>query len=345
MRRRQLPTAALAAAALGTGPAQAEPARAVALDSWGSFHVGGKLVQVSGKPVREVVFSPGGVPAKMDPNGTYMAGAMYAQYMIPADRRGTAPLLMWHGGGLTGVTWETTPDGREGFQHYFLRRGWPVYVSDAVERGRAGWSMYPDVFPGEPLFLTLDNPYERFRIGDGPGSFARGTTLPGVEFPADRDSYLQFAKQNVPRWTTTDDMATDAYIALLEKVGPSVVMVHSQGGFFGWRVAQARPELVRALVLLEPAAVGHPARAAALKSIPQLMVYGDNIVGDARWPTIRANGLHFASAIRDAGGSVDVVDLPEHGIKGSSHMMMMDRTSDRVAAVVQDWLATKGFWR
>jgi len=61
---------------------------------------------------------------------------------------------MWHGGGLTGVTYETTPDGREGWLNYFLRKGWSVYNSDAVERGRAGWAQYPDIFKSEPVFLT-----------------------------------------------------------------------------------------------------------------------------------------------------------------------------------------------
>ncbi len=344
MQRRYLPAAALAAAALGATAAKADTGK-VTLSDWGSFHVGGNLVQVSGKPVREVLFSPGGVPAKVDPNGTYMAGALYCQYMVPSPARGAVPLLMWHGGGLTGVTWETTPDGREGFQNYFLRQGWPTYVSDSVERGRAGWSMYPDIIPGEPVFLTVENPYERFRIGDGPGSYARGTTLPGVQFPADRASYLQFTKQNVPRWTTTDDMAIQAYIALLEKVGPAVVVVHSQAGLFGWRVAQARPSLVRALVLLEPATIGDPAQAAALKDIPQLVVYGDNIAQDARWPTIRKNGIAFAEVIGRAGGHVDVVDLPTKGIHGNSHMMMMDKNNLQVAALVQDWLAAKNLWR
>ena len=345
MRRRDMATASLAAVA-AAGVVGTERAGAaedgMSLASWGNFHVGGQLVEISGKPTREVVFSPGGVPAKIDPNGTYMTGGMYAQYMIPSRQRGAAPLLMWHGGGLTGVCWETTPDGREGFQHYFLRRGWPVYISDAVERGRSGFSA-PEIMGGEPLFLTIDNPYERFRIGDGPGSFARGSTLPGCAFPADRASYLQFTKQNVPRWTTTDDATTAAYIAYLEKVGPSVVMVHSQGGFFGWTVAQARPHLFKALVLLEPAAVPPP-QPQSLKDIPQLVVYGDNFAADSRWPTIRANGVKFAEGIRAAGGSVDVVDLPDRGIKGNSHMMMMDRNNEQVAAVVQDWLAHKTLW-
>ena len=139
-------------------------------------------------------------------------------------------------------------------------------------------------------------------------------------------------------------MIIAAYIALLEKVGPGVVMIHSQAGLFGWKVAQARPELVRALVLLEPAAVGDPAKASALKDIPQLIVYGDNIQADKRWPTIRSRGIEFAGLVRQAGGHVDVVDLPEHGIHGNSHMMMMDYNNLAVAGLVQDWLAARGLW-
>ncbi|SHJ15915.1 hypothetical protein SAMN02745194_01888 [Roseomonas rosea] len=350
MRRDFLRAATLTAAAAAVpraGEAQPAPAtakRPVTLADWGSFHVGGKEHVVSGQPVREVLFSPGGVPAKVDPNGTYLIGGMYAQYMVPEPARGRFPLLMWHGGGLTGVTWENTPDGREGWQHFFLRRGWPVYVSDAVERGRSGWTMLPEATGGQPVFLTLDNPYERFRIGDGPGSYARKTTLPGNQFPADDASYRNFVRQCVPRFTTTDALTLDAYLALLDRVGPSVVMAHSQAGLFGWRAAQERADKVRALVLVEPATVGDPAKVAALKDVPVLMIYGDYIAQDARWPTIRANGIRFAEAVRAAGGTVDVVDLPERGIKGNSHMVMMDRNGDEVAALVQDWLAAKGLW-
>src|SRR5258705_13326655 len=84
-----------------------------ALRDMGSFHVGGRDVEVSGKPVKEVVFTPGGVPAKGDPNGTYGVEAMDVQYFLPAGRRGTLPLLLWHGGGLTRGTRGTTPRGRE----------------------------------------------------------------------------------------------------------------------------------------------------------------------------------------------------------------------------------------
>src|SRR3989440_116351 len=174
----------------------------IALRDMGSFHVGGRDVEISGRPVKEIVFTPGGVPAKVDPNGTYSVEAMYVQYFLPAERRGVVPLLLWHGGGLTGVTYETTPDGREGWLTYFVRQGWDVYNSDAVERGRAGWAMYPDIFKSEPVFLTKANPFERFRIGQGAGSYspdpAKQRVLPGSQFPV--AAYDNFVKQNVPRW-------------------------------------------------------------------------------------------------------------------------------------------------
>ncbi|MGY3363819.1 hypothetical protein ACVWZL_000944 [Bradyrhizobium sp. GM2.4] len=269
------------AALLTVGYAHA--AEPITLRDMGSFHVGGRLVEISGKPVREVVFAPGGVPAKVDPNGTYQVEQMYVQYFLPANEKGAYPLLMWHGGGLTGVTYETTPDGREGWLNYFLRMGWGVYNSDAVERGRAGWAQYPDIFKGEPVFLTTANPFERFRIGDGPNSYdpdpAKRKLLPGNQFPV--EGYENFVKQNVPRWTTTDDATIAAYIAEIDRVGPSVLLFHSQAGTFGFKVAQARPDKVKALIAIEPAGIGDPAKADVLKNVPTLIIYGDYIERDS----------------------------------------------------------------
>src|SRR5712671_4713654 len=277
-----------------------------ALRDMGSFHVGGRDVEISGKPVKEVVFTPGGVPAKVDLNGTYSVEAMYVQYFLPANRRGAVSLLRWHGGGLTGVTYETTPDGREGWLNFFIKQGWDVYNSDAVERGRAGWAMYPDIFKGEPVFLAKANPFERFRIGQGAGSYssdpAKQKLMPASQFPV--DGYDNFVKQSVPRWTTTDDAIIRAYTALVDRVCPCAILFHSQAGQFGFKVAQARPEKVRALIAVEPAGKGDPAKVAALKDIPTLFLYGDNIAPDARWPQIRADGVAFGEAMRAAGGTV-----------------------------------------
>jgi hypothetical protein len=313
----------------------------------GSFHVGGREVTITGKPVKEVLFTPGGVPAKVDLNGTYLVESMYVQYFLPANRRGAVPLLLWHGGGLTGVSYESTPDGREGWLNWFVRQGWDVYNSDAVERGRAGWAMFPEIFKTEPLFLPKGDPYERFRIGGGAGTWnadpAKRKLLPGNQFPV--EGYDNFMRQVVPRWTSTDEATIAAYTALVDKLCPCVILFHSQAGQFGFKVAQARPDKVKALVALEPAGVGDPKQAGRLKAIPTLFVYGDYIAQDARWPQIRKNGVAFGEAIAQAGGAVDVVDLPQAGIRGNSHLVMMDRNNLEVAALIQLWLEKQGLYR
>jgi len=319
----------------------------IALRDMGSFHVGGREVVISGKPVKEVVFTPGGVPAKVDSNGVYQVEQMYVQYFVPYNLRGKYPILLWHGGGLTGVAYESTPDGREGWLNYFVKKGWTVYNSDAVERGRASWAMYPEIFKSEPLFLTKENPFERFRIGQGPGSYNKDVTqmkaLPGNQFPL--EGYDNFTKQIVPRWTTTDEAAIAAYTELVDKVGPCIIVFHSQAGQFGFKVAQARPDKVKALIAVEPSTGGDSAKAAALKNIPTLVVFGDYIEQDSRWPKIRENDINFLNTIKAAGGSPEVVNLPEAGIKGNSHMMMMDRNNLAVADLIQAWLVKMGLYQ
>lgn len=336
-------TLLLAAAIVGCASKSADNDASV-LKDMGSFHVGGREVVLSGLPIKTVEFTVGAI--KVNPNGTYQAEQLYAQYYIPRDQKGKYPILMWHGGGLTGATWQTTPDGREGFETYFLRKGWPVYNSDAPERGRAGWAMYPEITKTDPVFLTKENPYERFRIGDGPGSYnkdpAKMRPLPGSQFPS--EGYDNFTKQIVPRRTSTDEPTIAAYVALVDKVCPCVVMSHSQSGLFAYKVAQARPEKVKALVLLEPAGTGDIAAAAHLRNTPSLSVYGDFIARDPRWLNGRARNMKFQEAVRAAGGTADLVNLPELGITGNSHMMMMDRNNLRIVEVVQDWLAKQGLY-
>src|SRR5258707_14867291 len=218
---RMLIAAVLALAALPARAAEDD----IVLRGMGSFHVGGRIAEVSGRPAREIVRIPGGPPSKLDPNGEFMVEQMYVQYFLPKNRKGKLPLLMWHGGGLTGVTYETTPDGREGWLNLFIRKGWDVYVSDAVERGRSGFAG-PDIWKSDPNFLTKANPFERFRIGQGPGSWsadpAKMKPLPGTLFPV--DAYDTFPKQIVPRWLDTDDAVIAAYTALVDKVCPCVIL-------------------------------------------------------------------------------------------------------------------------
>ena len=325
---------------LATLSALADGKQPIVLRDMGSFHVGGRIVEVSGQPVREVVFTPGGVPAKVDPNGAYQVEQMYVQYFLPQDRRGKLPLLMWHGGGLTGVTYETTPDGREGWLTMFIRKGFDVYISDAMERGRSGWT---SMFKGEPVVLPQSDPWVRFRIGDADSwnaDPAKRTTYVGMQFPI--EAYDQFIKQGVPRWLTTDDQIVAAYVELVDQVCPCIVMVHSQSGSFGFKVAQARPDKVKALVAVEPTLGGDRAKVALLKNTPVLVVYGDNTKDHPRWSKIRQGGLDYLAVLRGAGGSVDVVDLPDVGLKGNSHMVMMDKNNGEVADLIGKWLVTRG---
>jgi pimeloyl-ACP methyl ester carboxylesterase len=322
------------------GPAMAQSKEPLALRDMGSFHIGGRLAEIKGKPVREV--SIGGATQRLDPNGTYLVEQMYVQYVFPQNRRGKVPLLMWHGGGFTGVTYESTPDGRDGWLNMFVRKGWDVYVSDGVERGRAGWAM-PEVFAGEPVFLTLEYPWVTWRFGER-GSWdpdpAKRRPFPGSQFPF--EAYDNLVRQIVPRWTTTTDAIMAAYVQLLDKVGPSVLLVHSQSGDFGYQAALKRPDKVKALVVIEGTLRGDAATAAALKHIPILVIYGDHIDKSASATAQRQNNLKMAELAKAAGGSIENVSLPEVAIKGNSHFMMMEKNNAEIADFIQKWLAAKG---
>ena len=131
----------------------------------GSFHVGGEKVKLENAPVEDFPYQ-GKFTFHSDPNGTHWAKQMYVQYTELAEPVCPYPILMWHGGGLTGVTWETTPDGREGFDTLFLRHGFNVYVSDAVERGRASWAKFPEINPTPPIFHSYESRWLNLKMGE-----------------------------------------------------------------------------------------------------------------------------------------------------------------------------------
>lgn len=148
---------------------------------------------------------------------------------------------------------------------------------------------------------------------------------PGMQFPV--EAYDQFMKQGVPRWVTTDDQIVAAYVELVDKVCPCAILVHSQSGSFGFKVAEARPDKVKALVAVEPTLGGDRTKVNLLESTPVAMIYGDYVKDHPRWSKIRAGGVAYADVLRAAGGSVDVIDLPDAGFKGNSHMLMMDKNN------------------
>ena len=324
----------------------ANPVQAADIAEIGSFHIGGRAVTLEGLPTREIVFSAGAPPLRVDPNGEFQVEQMYVQYVRQTAPKARYPLLLWHGGGLSGVTWETKPDGKPGWQSFFIAAGHDVYVSDAVERGRAGWARYPEVFKTEPLFRTQQEAWELFRFGPTyERDPAKRLAFPGEQFPV--DMLAQFMKQGVPRWTSNDGPTQAAYDALVQKVCPCVIITHSQGGNFGFNAVLHAPDKVKALISIEPSGAPDPTKVdiAPLKGVPHLVVYGDFLDKSPFWQKILPNTLRYQAALAAQGGVADLLDLPKHGVMGNTHMLMMDRNSDQVATLVQDWIARQGLMR
>ena len=318
------------------------PALAYDVESIGSFHIGGAPVRLEGLAPREIVIGPGTPPMKVDPNGDYHAGQMYVQHVKLKQPAARYPLLMWHTGGITGASWETKPDGRPGWMQFFLRRGHDVYVSDAVERGRATFSRFPEIYRSEPIYRDKKDAWEIFRIGM-PGSYSSNPAArkahDGQLFPLSAFDTLQM--QMAPRWATNGDATQAAYNALVQRVCPCVIMAHGQAGHFAFYAALANPDKVKAIVAVEPAFApkpGHP-DLPKLKGTPHLFVWGDYLTTNPNWVEHLAELKPYYEALKAAEVPAEWLDLPEAGIKGNTHMIMMDSNSDQVAARIQAWLA------
>ena len=312
----------------------------------GSFYVGGEIVHLQGLPPRGRVSTRGGPLHPIDPNGELIAGQMYVQFVRLAEPQSSLPLLMWHGGGMTGVNWETTPDGRPGWQMFFLRAGFDTYISDAVERGRASWAPFPHVYPEAPYFRTAKEAWEEtFRfgpVGSWDADPAKRRTHPGLRFPV---AHIEdFLCQSVPRWACNNAATQRAYDALLQRFDHgAVILTHSQGGNFGMTAALHAPERVRAVISLDPSGAPDPAQhdAALLKDVPHLFVWGDYLEQHAFWRESRPASERWRDALLHAGCDVTWIELPALGIRGNSHALMSDDNSDAVASQVLDWLRSK----
>lgn len=317
------------------------------IEDLGSFFVGGEEVSLKGLPPFETVIAKGSKPAIIDPNGEFEVGQMYVQYIRQKNPKAKYPLVFVHGGGMTGASWETTPDGRPGLHRFFLDAGHDTYVCDGVERGRASWAQYPHVYDGHPQFRTKQQAWESFRFGP---SYAAREEWPGQQFPV--EAFDMFMRQAVPRWTCNDDRAERAYEALLRKLGQetgkSVIIGHSQGCGQVLKAIAATPETVAGVVLLEPS--GGPKlneeELLSLRTIPHLFVWGDNIrAGKTWWGEFYDNVSAYRDTLVSHGVPVTWIDLPEIGIHGNTHILIMDRNSDQIGAVVQEWMNRQGLMR
>ena len=149
-----------------------------------------------------------------------------------------------------------------GLAAVFLNAGYDVYVSDAVERGRASWARYPEIFKSEPFFRPKKEAWELFRIGPSYEVGGKREAFEGEQFPV--EAFDQFTKQGIRDGATNDAATQKAYDALVQKICPCII-VYSQGGNFGFTAALNAPDKVKALITLEPSGAPDPAKADAGK--------------------------------------------------------------------------------
>jgi pimeloyl-ACP methyl ester carboxylesterase len=284
--------------------------------------------------------------------GHISANGMYVQYMIPDKKKFPYPVIMIHGSGHTGKTYEETPDGREGWQTYFPRKGWSSYVVDHAGRARSGFDPTPTnqakvesnpaLIPSFTKF-TNESAWTIFRIGATPF-----TPHPGTQFPV--SSFDQYSAQIVPNTETSYEpncqsggagcsRTIAAVAALLDKIGPAVVMVHSQSGGFGLAIAIARPKLVKAVVAVEPVscAVTDADVQSVFTQVPLMTIFGDFLEGTF-WPGVMATCVDTVARIRAAGGVADNFHLPDAGFTGNSHMLMLDKNNRKIADFIMNWV-------
>lgn len=201
---------------------------------------------------RDGFFYAGGKPITTDGH-THIAGQMYVEYRIPAKQTHPYPIVFVHGGTRSGANWTGTPDGREGWAQYFTRRGYATYVVDQPGRGR---SAYVKEVYGEPRFADAESAQRRYmqqeKFKQWPQAHLH-TQWPGtgeLDDPATRQIIGSFLPEIA--FPKSVPITNEAMLALADRIGPFIVLMHSQGGPIGWAIADARPDLVKAIVAVEP---------------------------------------------------------------------------------------------
>ena len=187
-------------------------------------------------------------------DGKAMDGQIYAEFQVSAHQSHPYPIVLIHGGNQTGTNFTGTPDGREGWAQFFLRQGYAVYVVDVAGRGRSAYlaSAYGPQAP-----LSIDFVQKRFTTIEKYNAWPQAhlhTQWPGTGVPGD-PVFDQFYASQVPSMVSyplQQEFSTKAIIALLDKIGPAVILTHSQSGATGWPVADARPDKVKAIIAVEP---------------------------------------------------------------------------------------------
>ena len=340
------------AAVLGTavgGMAQAfkdvqTPDTPLVLKAQGSFFVGGEKAE-------QTQVELGG----LGPGGHITVDQMYVRYMMPQGGDGNVPVVMVHGATLTGKSWETTPDGRMGWDEYFVRKGHPVYVPDQVGRGRSGFNqaVFNDVragsvpAPNQAPWLRFSDEvvWPNFRFGSKPGA-----PYPDSQFPV--TAVDELAKQGVPDVSLgglpTPNPTLKALSDLATQLNGAVLMGHSQSGPFPLEAALLNPTAAKGVVLVEPGRCPATYTAEQIKTlgtVPILVVFGDHrdtptgISTRPSWQISFDSCQELIGRIKAAGGKAQMLNPPDRGIRGNSHMIMQDKNNLQIADLILQWIA------
>jgi pimeloyl-ACP methyl ester carboxylesterase len=211
-----------------------DASRRLVLSEQGYFFVGGRYTQTRDGEVR--------------------AGQMYVQYQIPENRTQPYPVVMWHGGGQTGTNFMGTPDGRKGWGDYFLQCGYAVYIVDQPGRARSGF--FTDVY-GATRRPNTGAMSTRFTAPEKVNQYPQAkfhTQWPGEGVPGDAtfDQFFASQVEDIRDVNVIEQLNREAGVALLDKIGPAILLTHSQSGPFGWALADSRPTLVKGILAIEP---------------------------------------------------------------------------------------------
>jgi len=313
------------------------------LKAQGSFFVGGDKAEQTQVELGD-----------LGPGGHIAVNQMYVRYMVPEGGDGNLPVVMVHGATLTGKSWETTPDGRMGWDEYFVRNGHPVYVPDQVGRGRSGFNqaVFNNVRAGSAPAATLPRwirfsdevVWPNFRFGAKPGA-------PYSDSQFAVNAVDELAKQGVPDVSfgglPTPNPTLKALSDLATQLNGAVLMGHSQSGSFPLAAALLNPTAAKGLVLVEPG--GCPGaftdeQIKTLAAIPILAVFGDHrdtptgIGIRPSWQLSFESCQALINRVKAAGGQAEMLNPPDRGIRGNSHMIMQDKNNQQIADLILQWI-------
>ncbi len=250
------------------------------------------------------------------------------------------PVVMLPGRNLSSYIYLSTPDGRKGWGQLFAEQGYDVYVVNSPELDflTGGFSVDPFYVPVEAAPAQDPSSTRAWQRDVWPlwgFGYSAGNPYADCRFPTD---HFQTFEANYPYVGSTRRSFSDAVIALLEEIGPSILLAHSAGSSTAVTVATQRPDLVTGFILIEPAGPPDADDFPALAGKSMLGIYGDYI--DHRNQSGRKAATEEAAGLFNRNGGVgDVISLPDdYDIFGNTHLMMQDDDSDLIAQMIMYWI-------